>query len=160
MRVLIRILRSYATEPLSARRAMRVITAATMLTVLAGGVVIRIVDARNFPNIWAGMWWSLQTVTTVGYGDVVPGSAAGRAIGSLIMLESIAFLAIVTAWVTSSFVRRAQAERLPVESTTRPALAEDSGGAGVDALLRTIDARLRRIEHALDASTDPPPPTA
>jgi voltage-gated potassium channel len=160
VRVLSRILRSYTTEPLSARRAMRVITAATTLTVLAGGVVIRTVDAKNFPTIWAGMWWALQTVTTVGYGDVVPRTAAGRAIGSLIMLESIAFLSIVTAWVTSSFVRRAQIERIPAASTVRLPVAEDSGGPGADALLRTIDARLRGIERALDASTDPPPPTA
>ncbi|OHV31541.1 MULTISPECIES: potassium channel family protein [Pseudofrankia] len=150
MRVLNRILRTYATQPLSARRAMRVIIAATTLTVLVGGVVIRVVDARSVPNVGIGMWWALQTVTTVGYGDVVPGTAAGRLIGSFIMLESIAFLSIVTAWVTSSFVRRAQIERIPAESTARPAVAGDPRDPDVEALLRTIDARLSRIESALN----------
>ncbi|MBL7500073.1 two pore domain potassium channel family protein [Frankia sp. CNm7] len=157
MRVLIRVLRNYATEPLSARRAMRVIIAATTLAVIVGGVVIRIVDAESFPNIGVGMWWALQTVTTVGYGDVVPRTTAGRVIGSLIMVQSIAFVAIVTAWVTSSFVRRAQLERGSVHGAARLPAAEDPG---VEALLRTIDARLLRIERALDLGTDRPPPTA
>lgn len=157
MRLLLRILRSYATEPLSARRAMRVIVAATTLTVLTGGVVIRIVDAESFPTVWVGMWWALQTVTTVGYGDVVPRTPAGRAIGSLIILESIAFLAIVTAWVTSSFVRRAQADREQTQVAAYLAATEDLRGADVDTLLRTIDARLRRIEQALAPDGTQPP---
>ncbi|OHV63312.1 potassium channel family protein [Pseudofrankia sp. BMG5.36] len=160
MRVLTRILRSYTVQPLSARRAMRVMVVATTLTVLAGGIVIRIVDPRSFPNVGIGMWWALQTVTTVGYGDVVPTTAVGRFIGSMIMLESIAFLAIVTAWVTSSFVRRAQADRGQADGSVRPPATEDPRGPGVDALLPAIDARLRRIEAALDAGTDGPPPAA
>jgi len=157
MRVLIRILRSYATQPLSARRAMRVIIAATTLTVLAGGVVIRVVDATSFPNIGIGMWWALQTVTTVGYGDVVPRTAAGRAIGALIMIESIAFLSIVTAWVTSSFVRRAQVEREQARGLAHPGTTGDVRDADVAAMLQTIDARLRRIEQALAPDGSRPP---
>ncbi|ONH29546.1 potassium channel family protein [Pseudofrankia asymbiotica] len=159
VRILRRVLRRYTTQPLSARRAMRVIIAATTLTVVIGGVLIRLVDERSVPNVGVGMWWALQTATTVGYGDVVPSTSAGRLIGSFIMLESIAFLAIVTAWVTSSFVRRAQLERAPMEGSASPAVTEDPGGPGVEALLRTIDARLRRIEHALDLGADRPPPT-
>lgn len=155
MRLPHRIVRGYAAEPLSARRAMRVMVAATTLTVLVGGVVIRAVDARSIPNVGVGMWWALQTVTTVGYGDVVPGTAIGRLIGSMIMLESIAFLAIVTAWVTSSFVRRAQLERGP-----RAAGPADPDGPDTHALLRSIDARLRRIEQALEADPHGPRPGA
>jgi voltage-gated potassium channel Kch len=56
------------------------------------------------------MWWALQTVTTVGYGDVTPKHVAGRFVGAFVMLEGIAFLAIVTAVITSSFVARAEQE--------------------------------------------------
>jgi voltage-gated potassium channel len=73
------------------------------------------------------------------------------------MLESIAFLAIVTAWVTSSFVRRAQTERAPAGQDARPP-ATDDPRAGTDALLRTIDARLSRIERTLDEVTNRQPP--
>ena len=36
------------------------------------GVVERLVDPDTFDTVWDGMWWATQTVTTVGYGDVVP----------------------------------------------------------------------------------------
>ena len=56
------------------------------------------------------MWWALQTVTTVGYGDVTPTEFAGRLVGAAVMLEGTAFVAIVTAVITSSFVTRATRE--------------------------------------------------
>ena len=57
-----------------------------------------------------GMWWAIQTVTTVGYGDVTPKAVAGRIVGTFVMLEGIAFLAIITAAITSTFVARAGRE--------------------------------------------------
>ena len=57
------------------------------------------------------MWWALQTVTTVGYGDVTPSRFSGRIIAAFVMLEGIAFLTIVIAAITSTFVARAAEER-------------------------------------------------
>ena len=54
------------------------------------------------------MWAGVETVTTVGYGDVVPQSTAGRIVGSVLMLGGLSLLAIVTAVITSAFVSRAQ----------------------------------------------------
>ena len=99
---------SFLRSPLSVRSAMGVIVSATAAIVLAGGVGIRILDPEEFPTIWIGMWWALQTVTTVGYGDVTPHDAWGRLVGAFIMLESIAFVAIITAAITSNFVERAR----------------------------------------------------
>jgi voltage-gated potassium channel Kch len=61
------------------------------------------------------MWWALQTVTTVGYGDVTPAQPIGRAVAAFVMLEGIAFLAIITAAITSTFVARAASERAATE---------------------------------------------
>jgi voltage-gated potassium channel len=66
--------------------------------------VARIVDPRDFHSIGASLWWALQTVTTVGYGDVVPGSTSGRAIGAVVMLSGIGFLTVVTASVTAALI--------------------------------------------------------
>ena len=68
---------------------------------------MRVLDHREYPNIFIGMWWAIQTVTTVGYGDVTPKDVAGRIVAAVVMLEGIAFVAIVTAAVTSTFVARA-----------------------------------------------------
>jgi voltage-gated potassium channel len=56
----------------------------------------------------------LQTVTTVGYGDVTPTNLSGRLVGALVMLEGTAFIAIVTALITSTFVARATREAAAV----------------------------------------------
>ena len=75
----------------------RSIVTATLASVIVGGVLIRFLAPAEFANVGIGLWCALQTVTTVGYGDVTPQNAIGRVVGAIIMLESIAFVAIVTA---------------------------------------------------------------
>jgi voltage-gated potassium channel len=101
----------FLREPPSLRNAASVIVTATALVVVAGGVAMRLLDHHEYGNVWVGMWWALQTVTTVGYGDVTPRDHIGRIIASVVMLEGIAFLAIITAAITSTFVARAARER-------------------------------------------------
>ena len=131
-------------EPVSVRNAASVIVGVTLLIVVAGGVAIRILDHDEYSSIWLGMWWSLQTVTTVGYGDVTPESVPGRFVGALVMLQGIAFLAIVTAAITSTFVARAQAER-DADAHAQEDLAEDR----LDARLVDVSQRLDRLEQLL-----------
>ena len=69
------------------------------------------IDHKNFTTLGQGLWWSVQTVTTVGYGDLVPTNASGRLVAALVMLLGLAFLAVITAAITSSFVARATEER-------------------------------------------------
>ena len=80
------------------------------LGVVVFGVVERLVDPGTFDNIWLGMWWAIQTVTTVGYGDVVPGSTAGKVIGTFLMLGGLSLFAVVTGAITSAFVAERQRE--------------------------------------------------
>jgi voltage-gated potassium channel Kch len=108
MKPLARRLARLLREPVSVRAAAAMIVAATALVVVIAGALMTVVDNGEYPNVWIGMWWALQTVTTVGYGDVTPENVAGRAVGALIMLEGVAFIAIVTAAITSSFVTRAR----------------------------------------------------
>ena len=54
------------------------------------------------------MWWAIQTVTTVGYGDVVPGSTAGKVIATFLMLGGLSLFAVVTGAITSAFVAQRQ----------------------------------------------------
>ena len=74
-----------------------------MITV-AGGVLERVLDHQEYPTIGKGLWFALQTVTTVGYGDVTPKQPVGRFIAAVVMLAGIGFLAVVTASVTASLV--------------------------------------------------------
>jgi voltage-gated potassium channel Kch len=108
MNVLEKKVERFLREPPSVRTAASVIVTATALVVVVAGVVITLVDSEEYPNVGVGIWWALQTVTTVGYGDVAPSEPAGRIVGGVVMLEGIALIAIVTAVITSSFVARAQ----------------------------------------------------
>ena len=90
------------------RDAAYLIVAVWLVAVIVFGVVEHLLDDQTFPTVWLGMWWALQTVTTVGYGDVVPQDTVGRAIASLLLLGGLALLSVVTATITSSFVARAE----------------------------------------------------
>jgi voltage-gated potassium channel len=131
-------------QPVSVRGAASVIVTATAVLVIASGIAIRLLDHHEYSSVWVGMWWALQTVTTVGYGDVTPKNGSGRLVGAVVMLEGIAFLSIVTAAITSTFVARMQ-EAHAAEAEAKERLAEQR----LDSVLRDLDARLERVEQAL-----------
>lgn len=149
-RPLSRVLRRYLADPLSVRNAMLVIITATLTCVVLGGILIRLAEPSKFTTIWIGMWWALQTVTTVGYGDISPSTSAGRLIAAVVMLTGVAFLAIVTASITSSFVNRMRRQ----VAARHPGSAIDDAQA-VAARLDAIAARLDRIEETLRLSREP-----
>jgi voltage-gated potassium channel Kch len=124
-----------ATSPRGA--AVVIATVSTSLTILAG-VLMRFADHTSFPSIGSGLWWAVQTVTTVGYGDHVPTNVAGRLVAALVMLIGIGFLTVITAAITSTFVSRSREEQ------------PSSGPATTTAeQLRQIAERLERIEAGL-----------
>jgi voltage-gated potassium channel len=100
-------LNRFLREPPSVRNAAAVIVIATIAVVVGAGVLVSLIDNDEYPSFGLGMWWALQTVTTVGYGDVTPTHIGGRLVGAAVMLEGTAFIAIVTAVITSTFVARA-----------------------------------------------------
>jgi voltage-gated potassium channel len=126
------------SRPLTARGSLGIIIGATMAVTVAGGVTIRLLDHKDFSSIGEGMWWAVQTVTTVGYGDVVPHNAGGRVIGTLVMLTGIAFISLITASVTATLVeqnRRRQGREEPVHA------ALDEISSRLDAIERRLDER-------------------
>jgi voltage-gated potassium channel len=78
-------------KPPTALQAARIIATVTIAVTVTAGILMRVTDPREFPNIGDGLWWAIQTVTTVGYGDRVPTSPGGRLIAALVMLVGIGF---------------------------------------------------------------------
>ena len=128
-----------ATTPRGA--AIVIATVSTAITVGAGSLMT-VFDHENYPSVGSGLWWAVQTVTTVGYGDNVPVTLAGQLVAVLVMLLGIGFLTVITAAITSTFVSRSQRERAPSDADA--ALAEQ---------FRQINSRLERIEAALGRSS-------
>jgi voltage-gated potassium channel len=144
---------SKSSNSLVERRARKIANARSVtlglagtfvLLALVGAVFMRIADPDNFPSIGVAVWWALQTITTVGYGDVVPTTVAGRVVAGVEMVTGVSFIAFLTAAVTSTVIQRGEeasqtAERLAREASTK---------AIIDAVTH-LNARLESIEQKL-----------
>jgi voltage-gated potassium channel len=131
--------RELQDRPLTPRRAARLIASASLFLTVVGGVVARLVDRKDFGSIGDGLWWALQTVTTVGYGDVVPHHTSGRVVGTVLMLNGIALLSVITAAITATLIEQARRRR-------------PAGDESVLAAVKRIESRL----DAMDASPRAP----
>jgi voltage-gated potassium channel len=99
----------------------------------AAGTVMWIVDRDDFPTLGLALWWAVTTVTTVGYGDVVPTDAIGRFVGAGLMISGYASLSLLTGVIASLLVSR------------RAAALE----AAEEQALEKIDRRLAEVERLL-----------
>jgi voltage-gated potassium channel len=66
---------------------------------------------HNVNNIFDGLWWSVVTLTTIGYGDIAPITYGGRILGMLLALVGIGLVALPTGIITSGFVRALRSEK-------------------------------------------------
>jgi voltage-gated potassium channel Kch len=137
----------FLSSPVSVRGAANVIVTATAIVVVTSGVAMRVLDHSEYPSVGRGLWWAMQTVTTVGYGDVTPANVSGRIVAAAVMLWGIAFLAILVAAITSTFVARAARERDVADAQDDAADAER-----LERRLDDLAARLDRIERLLSRS--------
>jgi voltage-gated potassium channel len=119
--------------------------AATFLALgMVGAIVMRVVAPHSFPTIGSSIWWALQTVTTVGYGDAVPTTTGGKIVAGIEMVIGISLISLLTAAVTSTVIQRGgsaarEEERLRDEQTAQTIIG---------AIARLED-RLTRIESEL-----------
>ena len=118
---------------LTARRAGLVISAITLVVAVGSGLLMRTADPEDFQTIGSGLWWAVQTVTTVGYGDKVPKSVEGRLVATVVMVTALGFMSVLTASISAVFVESARRRR--------------AGRA--DATLEHIADRLDAIEQRL-----------
>ncbi len=77
------------------------------LVVIAATVIasVEIGENASIHSFADALWWAVVTITTVGYGDMVPVTAIGRAVAFILMLGGIAFFSGVTANLASFLVR-------------------------------------------------------
>jgi voltage-gated potassium channel len=139
------ITRRITKKGLRPRLAAAIIATLWLAAIVVFGIVERLVDPESFGDVWDGMWWATQTVTTVGYGDVVPDSGIGRVIAALLMIGGLSLFAVVTGVITSTFVAAARTERLA--GADDPVLAKMSE---LEAQLSALRAEVSRLSPGSD----------
>ncbi|ARU58164.1 Kef-type K+ transport system NAD-binding protein [Oleiphilus messinensis] len=103
--------------------ARRILSRNHLGTTLIVGFVVMVMSGfliagldPAFSSPWEGIWWAWVTVTTVGYGDFVPVSTAGRLFGAFLILMGIGLFSLLTANFSAFFVSRDEAEMIRREN--------------------------------------------
>jgi voltage-gated potassium channel len=98
-----------------------------ILAVLAAGgiyVVEHDVQPEVFGSIASSMWWAIVTLTTVGYGDVIPLSSGGKIFASVITMLGVGMAALPAGIIASGFTREMQKRRDIYQINLREALED------------------------------------
>ena len=139
-------IRRRAGKAVASRRVFGYLAGATAIIGIGAGVIVTIIDHKDFPTVGDGIWWAIVTLGTVGYGDIVPHTAWGRVVGSVVIVVGVTFISFLTATVTSMFVSADQDERSADADAARA-----SHEAKTQALLQEVLDRTAAIEAKLEA---------
>jgi len=148
------VIRSFAKLPTYSRLLFSVLKTPVLMTVAAVGNLFLMICAVLFyyfeyginPNVstpFDAIWWAFSTVTTVGYGDVVPSTTAGRLVAiALIVVGVITFVSFATLLVAIASARATdEIVGLEMRETRELVTIAES--------LRSIEQRIETIEHRL-----------
>lgn len=109
---------------------------ATIIIIILSGIMMAALDPA-VKSPWDGIWWAWVSITTVGYGDIVPESHVGRALASIVILFGMGLFAMLTASFAAFFIRQDEEQIISTEE------------AELDQLT-AIEQRLTRLERKID----------
>ena len=93
------------------------------IVILMAASVMYLVEFRNasgdFNSIPKTMWWAIITLTTVGYGDVVPATALGKVVASVVALTGVAFIALPAGILGAGFIEEFEKMRNPSQTSNK-----------------------------------------
>lgn len=105
------------------RQGLAYVGLLAIFMVFIGGVSLHELEPERAPTVWEGMWWAVVTLTTVGYGDIIPASFEGRVLAALLMISGLGAFGALAGSVGALFM----------------AHEEDDVTGRLDALQRQLD---------------------
>ncbi len=150
-------------KSLSDNRLSTTLVTALIIVFLAGIVVAGLDPAIATP--WDGIWWAWVTMSTVGYGDVVPVSGVGRIFGAILITMGLGLFSVITANFASIFIQREVREgveevkkeseeiRLILESIQAVKRDEET----IVETLMSVQQKLADLEVRVNHDQKPPP---
>jgi voltage-gated potassium channel len=109
--------------------------------VVVGGVLFVAVEPDQHLSTWDGLWWAIQTVTTVTYGDIYPTTALARIVAIVVMTAGIGFVALLTG---------ALAQRFLYGASEGEASEGGTNEADITRKLDELSLRIARLQQALE----------
>jgi voltage-gated potassium channel len=137
----------FQRNPASVRYAIAAIISTMVVLVMVGALLMRLFDPDNYPTFGAAVWFTLQTVTTVGYGDNTPTTGVGQVVASIVMLVSIALISVITAGITSMLINALSREQGAVDQKRYNDTLDR-----IEASLAAAQERLDQLTEAANAS--------
>jgi voltage-gated potassium channel len=111
----------------------------------------------EFANFGDALWWGIVTLTTVGYGDIVPKTPTGRWAAVAIMITGIAVLGLLSGSL-ASFFRLDRHDQRPqgddAAPASEPAATTDVDGSGVTSVLRALTQEVAELRREVQALSD------
>jgi voltage-gated potassium channel len=156
--VLLRLAR-LARLVMATRGARRLFERLGRVALLAGGVVVigSLVAYHaehpvnpEYATVGDALWWGIVTLTTVGYGDIVPKTTTGRWVAVVIMITGIAVLGLL-AGSLASFFRLGNGK--PSAGSAPADEAEHAAAAPSDAALQALAAEVSSLRHQMETLT-------
>jgi voltage-gated potassium channel len=114
MYLIVQILKQFSST-LRRENLHRVAILVLAMIVLASVFFWYFEDKLGFPD---ALWWTIVTLTTVGYGDISPTTAGGRIVGVILMVFGIGFLGVLTATFASIFIENKIMENRGMKAAT------------------------------------------
>jgi voltage-gated potassium channel len=126
------------------------VMAALIVLVVCSILVLQFESRSADANITTGgdaLWWALVTITTVGYGDYFPVTAAGRITGAFVMFAGVGIIGALASILASILVPEPNAEEEPEEAPSADTVRDE---------LVEIRAELSALRRSLSIGGEPP----
>lgn len=138
------------------RRVGRVAVIAVAVVVIGAGAAYRAEHPSNpeFASFGDSLWWATVTLTTVGYGDIVPKTTAGRAIGVMIMVAGVGILGVLAGSLASFFRVGDPDDEAPAHAETPPADLT-SEVVGLREQVAALTGEISRLAAQIDGTSAP-----
>ena len=149
MNFLMRALVRFQRNPASVRYAATAIISTMVVLVMGGALLMRLFDRDNYTTFGEAVWFTLQTVTTVGYGDNTPTTGVGQVVASIVMLVSIALISVITAGITSMLINALTREQGVVDQKRYTDTLDR-----IEASLAAAQERLDQLTEAANANNN------
>jgi voltage-gated potassium channel len=136
-------------ERLTLVRAIHAIALVAITLTLGSALLERLIEPQSFRTFGDACWWAIATVSTTGFGDVVPHTVAGKFVAAFTMVASLAWVPTVTAIVITLYVRKRDGQRVAT------AAARGVGKLGLEEIADRLERLERLLAKVADGRPDP-----